>query len=320
MLAKFLQIPGLIDICEARIQQRNRLVSKDNTIVKDMELLLTSQHSTDISFFDPSDPASEPLKAHRFVFAARCPYYNALWRQGWKEAEARQLPLPSECSMGAFRAFVQFLYTDKLEVSGDDAVDLLALAHEMDMSSLKYQCDRFISDALDPSTAIPLLQIAETYDANRTRFAALDAIAKNKALKTTEEYRSLPESLKTLVSRHRSQQPNKYFAASSSASSVESKSTSIAHFPTTYDDQAQRALMLKQVVQKTLASLAENERVTEMEILSPFLKLIEPVVKGQVQADLVEQTLDKIERELGELESIFPPVKKPESGSKCSVM
>jgi hypothetical protein len=305
MLAKALEIPGLVAVCESRMPQKSSKglsTWKPRTVAEDVKLLLESKFACDISFSDDSDS----VDAHRFILASRCPYYNAMWRQGWKEADARQLPLPEQCSMGAFRSFLTFLYTDQLDVSGDDAVDLLALAHEMDLAMLKHACDRFIAEAIDPSTAVPLLQVAATYEANRLRQAALETIDANPDLKKSDDFAALPEDLKSAVRSYRSQPKSKAKAATP-ASADSSR------------DLDERKHKLKDSITKALNRCSELNMWTELEILSQFRDRVDAVPSHQTW-DQQNAALDAIEKEMSTLGDVFPSAKEDIARAKCAVM
>lgn len=315
-LAHALKIPGLIEICATRLgyrPQKKQFPRLADCIAE----LLETQLGSDINFYDESETANPstgaPLAAaHKFLLAARCPFYNAMWRQGWKEAEARQLPIPSQCSMGAFKSFLLFLYTDRLDVSGDDAVDLLALAHEMDLTSLKYACDRFIAEAIDHSTAVPLLQVALTYEANRLRVAALNILAANRALQKTQEFLALPAEIQQLVSRHKAAPvlPAAAPLVGIHSGPLRKSSGTVAL--------EERRLALKSQISNALEDFACNHKYTELEFLRPYLDRINDLTAVYTTQEAQRIEMERISGELSNLTEAFPKAVEP--SSNCNLM
>jgi len=116
------------------------------------------------------------------LLAARCPYYNALWRQGWQESSQSVLQLSDELSSVSFSHFLKYIYTDIFDVDGDSVVDVLKLSQKVQMSSLKTLCERFVSGSIDADNVCGLYQLA----------SELDSLAiKNMCLKFFEKVRIL---------------------------------------------------------------------------------------------------------------------------------
>ncbi len=114
------------------------------------------------------------------MLAARCPYYNALWRQGWQESAQSVLQLGEEISATSFQHFLKYIYTDIFEVDGDSVLDVLRLSHKIQMSSLKNLCERFVSGSVDVDNVCGLYQLASELNS---------AAIKNMCLKFLEKVR-----------------------------------------------------------------------------------------------------------------------------------
>jgi hypothetical protein len=97
------------------------------------------------------------------VLAARCPYYNALWRQGWQESSQSVLDL-DEISPAAFSQFLAYVYSEKFMVDGDSVVDVLKLSQRIQLSSLKALCERFILGSIDAENVCGLYQLGAELD------------------------------------------------------------------------------------------------------------------------------------------------------------
>jgi ankyrin repeat/BTB/POZ domain-containing protein 1 len=75
--------------------------------------LLARQEATDITFIVGLDQTK--VRAHRLVLAARCPYLLKMTEGKWRDCSV--VHLRNKKIVGnAFRAFINFLYTARLEV------------------------------------------------------------------------------------------------------------------------------------------------------------------------------------------------------------
>lgn len=112
------------------------------------------------------------------MLAARCPYYNALWRQGWQESAQSVLHLGEELSAVSFKHFLKYIYTDIFDMDGDSVVDVLRLSHKIQVSSLKNLCERFVSGSVEAENVCGLYQLAAELNSVAIKNVCLKCIKK----------------------------------------------------------------------------------------------------------------------------------------------
>jgi hypothetical protein len=149
---------------------------------------------------DPPEGAS--FRVHRFVLAARSPYFRALLSSGMSEARAAKLAYP-DVDSDAFRAFVHYLYTDKLDVNlvADCSVQTLILACRFGVERLSSLLQQLIFDNMEQDVAVSLFVLARSYNLPRFRAKLLAYVAAHRAkLERSADWNTLltPEDLAEL--------------------------------------------------------------------------------------------------------------------------
>ncbi|XP_045144990.1 RCC1 and BTB domain-containing protein 2 [Echinops telfairi] len=115
------------------------------------------------------NPATADLKflvdgkyiyAHRTLLKIRCEHFRASL-----EANEDDVVEMSEFSYPVYRAFLEYLYTDGISLSPEEAVGLLDLATFYREKRLKKLCQQTIKQGIREENAIALLSAAVKYDA-----------------------------------------------------------------------------------------------------------------------------------------------------------
>lgn len=149
---------------------------------------------------DPPEGAS--FRVHRFVLAARSPYFRALLGSGMSEARAETLTYP-DVDSDAFLAFLNYLYNDKLDVNlvADCSVQTLILACRFGVERLSSLLQQLIFDNMEADVAVSLFVLARSYNLPRFRAKLLAYIVTHRAkLERTPDWKALltPEDLAEL--------------------------------------------------------------------------------------------------------------------------
>jgi hypothetical protein len=173
-------------------------LTKVPRLADDLKALLSSGDFSDISF----DVQGTLVRAHKFVLAARCPYYNALWRQGWQESAQSVLHLGEELSVASFKHFLKYIYADVFDVDGDSVVDVLRLSQKIQMSSLKNLCERFAAGSVDVENVCGLYQLAAELNSVAIKNSCLKFLKKVGLSAVTNDFRDLPEDVRKEISKH----------------------------------------------------------------------------------------------------------------------
>eukprot|EP00029_Vermamoeba_vermiformis_P011851 TRINITY_DN6657_c0_g1_i1.p1 TRINITY_DN6657_c0_g1~~TRINITY_DN6657_c0_g1_i1.p1 ORF type:complete len:286 (+),score=50.46 TRINITY_DN6657_c0_g1_i1:1129-1986(+) len=168
-------------------------------LADDMLALLSNRDFSDISF----DIQGTIVPAHKFLLAARCPYYNALWRQGWQESAQSVLQLGEELSVTSFTHFLKYIYTDIFEVDGDSVLDVLRLSQKIQMSSLKNLCERFVSGSVDADNVCGLYQLGSELNSVAIKNMCLMFLEKNGTNSSVKkDLQDLPQEVRKEIETH----------------------------------------------------------------------------------------------------------------------
>lgn len=98
------------------------------------------------------------VHAHRAVLAARSDHFRALFASGMRDAAGGECEVELEgISHAAFSWLLRFLYTNNVDVSPSDAVELYSIADMFTVSVLKDLCEARVRKGLTIPTAAELL-------------------------------------------------------------------------------------------------------------------------------------------------------------------
>jgi len=138
--------------------------SPKSSLGLDFGNLLTSQSSSDISFIIDG----KEVKAHKLILSARSPVFAAMFRSDMKEKEMDQIDIP-DISPVVFNELLRFIYTDRVQLTEDNAEPLLAAANQYLLLSLKTHCEEFVIKGLSTENCVEMFVLAEMYDASHLK-------------------------------------------------------------------------------------------------------------------------------------------------------
>lgn len=102
--------------------------------------------------------------AHRIALLASSDAFRAMFDGGYREKEAVDIEIPN-ISWKVFELMMRFIYTGNVEVSTDNAQDLLRAADQYLLEGLKRLCEYSIAQNLTQETVITIFDLAEAYHA-----------------------------------------------------------------------------------------------------------------------------------------------------------
>jgi speckle-type POZ protein len=159
------------------------------SLAKNLLLMFESGKHSDVSF----DVSGEKFDAHVNILSARSNVLDRELSCGMQESEKRKVVI-HDCSPAAFKAMLQFLYTDDFvhveqmvqaaEAGGglDDDLqqkrmsllqDLLAVTHKYEVSRLQLWCERQLSQHISLNGVCSVLIQAHLHDAAQLEQACL---------------------------------------------------------------------------------------------------------------------------------------------------
>jgi len=117
------------------------------------------------------------FKCHKFILAARCEYFKAMFTTEMKESASNIVDLP-DVKVSTLKVLLKYFYTDV--VSEDDVdLDLLKIADMFLLKDLKDYCESVLSPGIKVQDAVNILVFATRISASELAKAALDVILAN---------------------------------------------------------------------------------------------------------------------------------------------
>ncbi|OIW24032.1 hypothetical protein CONLIGDRAFT_122195 [Coniochaeta ligniaria NRRL 30616] len=112
------------------------------------------------SWLAPDAPTSQPIHVHRLMLQARWPHFARLWSSQMAEFHTKKMHIPEPYSV--VKAFLYFLYTDRIDPVSDDGSDdnhvtadlsdvagLLVMSNTYNIPHLRLLCVNRLSKELD---------------------------------------------------------------------------------------------------------------------------------------------------------------------------
>ncbi|KAI3366292.1 hypothetical protein L3Q82_009762 [Scortum barcoo] len=104
------------------------------------------------------------IHVHKAVLKIRCEHFRSMFRSQWSEDQQEVIEI-GQFSYPVYRSFLQFLYTDTVDLPPEDAIGLLDLATSYCENRLKRLCQQIIKRGITVENAFTLLSAAIRYDA-----------------------------------------------------------------------------------------------------------------------------------------------------------
>ncbi|XP_061649320.1 RCC1 and BTB domain-containing protein 1 isoform X4 [Phyllopteryx taeniolatus] len=104
------------------------------------------------------------IYVHKAVLKIRCEHFRSMFQSHWNE-DMKEVIEIDQFSFPVYRSFLEFLYTDNVELPPEDAIGLLDLATSYCEIRLKRLCQRIIKSGITVENAFTLLSAAVRYDA-----------------------------------------------------------------------------------------------------------------------------------------------------------
>ncbi|XP_077435259.1 RCC1 and BTB domain-containing protein 1 isoform X2 [Vanacampus margaritifer] len=104
------------------------------------------------------------IHVHKAVLKIRCEHFRSMFQSHWNE-DMKDVIEINQFSFPVYRSFLEFLYTDDVELPPEDAIGLLDLATSYCENRLKRLCQHIIKNGITVENAFTLLSAAVRYDA-----------------------------------------------------------------------------------------------------------------------------------------------------------
>ncbi|KAM9783955.1 RCC1 and BTB domain-containing protein 1-like isoform 2-T2 [Syngnathus typhle] len=104
------------------------------------------------------------IHVHKAVLKIRCEHFRSMFRSPWVESHQEVIEI-SQFSYTIYRSFLQFLYTDTVDLPPEDAIGLLDLATSYCESRLKHLSQQIVKGGITIQNAFALFLSAKQFDA-----------------------------------------------------------------------------------------------------------------------------------------------------------
>ena len=145
----------------------------ESTLTAELEDYVNSDKFSDISLV----VEGKAIPAHK-VFLCRSKYFSAMFSHNMKESASTEVRL-SNISYNSMLTVLKYLYTDQVEVTLDNAQELLFAADMFCIERLKKLCEQKILDSIDVENAASILEASDAHGASNLREASLRFILTN---------------------------------------------------------------------------------------------------------------------------------------------
>ncbi|XP_022810558.1 BTB/POZ domain-containing protein 6-like [Stylophora pistillata] len=136
------------------------------TLVERTEFIFNNELLSDVKFVVPvSTGESESKKvipAHKFVLAISSPVFFAMF-YGQMAETIDSIELP-DCGYESLLELFRFMYSDKVNLSGNNVMQVLCLANNYKMPSLTEKCTEYLRDSLKASNVFCILPHAQKFE------------------------------------------------------------------------------------------------------------------------------------------------------------
>ncbi|KAJ5073919.1 pep-cterm sorting domain-containing protein [Anaeramoeba ignava] len=128
---------------------------------------------------DPKNPNEEKIfYTHRSILNCRSDYFQALFRSKMKEYQEGKI-LFKNISSNIMEKILGFIYTGSLQVTNEDAVEILVLAKKFFFPEIVNFLADFIAESIDVSNVADLLQISNQFDSPELHVHCINFLIKN---------------------------------------------------------------------------------------------------------------------------------------------
>ena len=102
------------------------------------------------------------LKAHKLVLVSLSEYFRAMLTDGLKESGQSEIEF-QDLDSTMTRILVDFAYTGKIRITGENVQELLVTANFLGITSVIEACCKFIEERIDKENCIEILHFADGY-------------------------------------------------------------------------------------------------------------------------------------------------------------
>ncbi|KAM8974895.1 RCC1 and BTB domain-containing protein 1 [Pelodytes ibericus] len=130
------------------------------TVAESLKREFDSEQTADLRF----RVEGKDIHVHKAVLKIRCEHFRTMFSSHWNENGKEVIEI-DQFSYAVYRAFLEYLYTDVVDLPPEDAIGLLDLATSYCENRLKKLCQHIIKRGINIDNAFLLLSAAVRYEA-----------------------------------------------------------------------------------------------------------------------------------------------------------
>ena len=158
-------------------------------VSESLKLAFNDQSTSDIAFVIEG----QYIYAHRAVLKIRCDYFKSMFQSHWDENSRNEIEV-NEFSFPVYKAFINYLYTDNVDLNPEEAIGLLDLSNSYCENELKILCQRLIKHCISVDNVMMLYAAAIKFSAvDLENYCFYFAINHLTAVTNTEAFRQLDD-------------------------------------------------------------------------------------------------------------------------------
>uniref|UniRef100_A0A1B6BZZ7 BTB domain-containing protein n=1 Tax=Clastoptera arizonana TaxID=38151 RepID=A0A1B6BZZ7_9HEMI len=131
-----------------------------SSIMDSMKMAFDDQNTSDLTIM----VQKKPIYVHRAILKIRCQHFRSMFQEHWSESNGNVIEL-DQFSYEVYKAFLQYLYTDQLDIAPEMALEMLDLGNSYCENNLKRRCEQIITQGITIENAAILYTTAITYQA-----------------------------------------------------------------------------------------------------------------------------------------------------------
>ena len=178
--------------------------TKRSSIVERTAFIFNNELLSDVKFSVPvsiGESESKVIPAHKFVLAISSPVFFAMfYGQMAQTTDSVELP---DCDYESLLELFRYFYSDEVNLSGSNVMQVLYLAKKYMVPSLAGECTKYLRDNLKASNVFCILPLAQKFEDEDLEDRCWKVIEKQtEEAVTSDEFVSLERSLvKSVVKR-----------------------------------------------------------------------------------------------------------------------
>ena len=172
--------------------------TKRSTVVERITFVFNNELLSDVKFVVPvstgESGSKKVIPAHKFVLAISSPVFFAMF-YGQMAETTDSIELP-DCEYESLLELFRFLYSEKVELSGSNVMQVLYLANKYMVPSLAGKCTEYLRENLKASNVLCILPHAQKFEDKDLENRCWEVLAEQtEEAVTSDEFVTLERSL-----------------------------------------------------------------------------------------------------------------------------